>query len=122
MTTQGGQSSGPDIDGSSAVHGVNPTGQPAPQSSPHDVKHPSGKKDWTQFILYAIAAVAAIGLVTTLVGVFLVKNDTVTVAGALTVSASASAWIVGAITVLIGLIARRFKSDPGEPPQRSHRG
>ena len=119
MTTQGAQSSGSDIDG---VNNVDLAGQTAPQPVPQDVKRPGGKKDRTQFILYAIATVAAIGLVTTLVGVYLVENDTVIVVGALTVTAAATVWIVGAFALLVGLMAGQFKSDAGDPPQQSRKG
>ena len=116
MTTKGEQSGGPDIDGSNAIPSVNPSRQTPSGSSAQEVKRPNGKGDWTQFILYAIASFAAIGLAITLVGVFLFKNDTVIVVGTLMVTASATAWIVGGIYVLIGLIRQRFKSGPGGPP------
>ena len=119
MTTQGAQSSGSDIGG---VNNVDSEGQTAPQPVSPDVKRPRGKKDRAQFILYAIATVAAIGLVTTLVGVYFVDNDTVIVVGALTVIAAATVWIVGAFALLVGLVAWQFKSDDGDPPQQSRKG
>ena len=77
------------------------------------------KRDWLQFGLYTIAAIAAVGLLVTVVGVYVLDNPIVMVVGALMVSGAAVAWIVGGMAVIAAWLVPRFWRRFGDAPQQT---
>lgn len=82
-----------------------PHTEPAEQAG-HDEAAPAsrGKMHWLIHASYVIGAVAAVGLLVTLVGAYVVESDSVVVAGATIITSAAIAWIVGTV-IMVALIS-----------------
>ena len=103
MSTPEAQNNRTEAEGVGNAAVAQPHMEPAERPDHYGVAPAShGKMHWLTRASYLIGAVAAVGLLVTLVGAYIVEEDSVVVTGAIIITLTAIAWIVG--TVVMGAL------------------